>query len=70
MNDKTWNGNIINDGETVWLVKVSFIHQLMHQWFILKNGTKIYIKIYIKTAQTCFGVRVKPSSGSALIRAY
>jgi len=30
---------------------------------------KSNIKIYIKTATTCFGV-VKPSSGSALIRAY
>jgi len=29
---------------------------------------KIYIKIYIKTAPTCFGVTVTPSSGSALIR--
>ena len=32
----------------------------------LKNN----IKIYIKTAPTCFGVTVTPSSGSALIRAY
>jgi hypothetical protein len=30
-----------------------------------KNNIKIYIKIYIKTAPTCF-VAVKPSSGSAL----
>ena len=36
----------------------------------LKNNTKIYIKIYIKTAPTCFGVTVTPSSGSALICAY
>ena len=33
----------------------------------LKN-IKIHIKIYIKTAPTCFGA-VTPSSGSALIRA-
>ena len=31
----------------------------------LKNNTKIYIK----TAPTCFGVTVTPSSGSTLIRA-
>jgi len=31
----------------------------------LKNSFKIYIKIYIKTAPTCFGA-VTPSSGSAL----
>ena len=31
----------------------------------LKNN----IKIYIKTATTCFGVTVTPSSGSVLIRA-
>ena len=31
----------------------------------LKNNFKIYIKIYIETAQTCFGA-VTPSSGSAL----
>jgi len=36
----------------------------------LKNNIKSYIKIYIKTAPTCFGVTVTPSSGSALIRAY
>ena len=35
----------------------------------LKNNIKNYIKIYIKTAPTCFGA-VTPSSGSALIRAY
>jgi len=35
----------------------------------LKNSN-IYIKFYIKTAPTCFGVTVTPSSGSALIRAY
>jgi len=31
---------------------------------------KINIKIYMKTAPTCFGVTVTPSPGSALIRAY
>ena len=48
-------------------INVSFIHQLTHQWVVLKNNIKIYIKIYIKTAPTCFGVTVTPSSGSALI---
>jgi len=48
------------------ITKVLFIHQPMHQWVVPKNN----IKIYIKTAPTCFGVTVKPSSGSALIRAY
>jgi len=42
----------------------------MHQWVVLKNNTKIYIKIYIKTAPTRFGVTVTPSSGGALICAY
>jgi len=32
----------------------------------LRNNFKIYIKINIKTASTCFGV-VTPSSGSALL---
>ena len=32
----------------------------------LKNSFKIYIKIDIKTALTCF-IAVKPSSGSALL---
>jgi len=36
---------------------------------VLYNNIKIYIKIYIKTAATCFGA-VTPSSGSVLIRAY
>jgi hypothetical protein len=27
--------------------KVLFIHQLMHQWVLLKIDIKIYIKIYI-----------------------
>jgi len=35
----------------------------------LKNS-KIYIKFYIKTTPTCFGVTVTPSPGSALISAY
>jgi len=46
-------------------ITVLFIHQLMHQWVVLKNNIKIYI--YIKTAPACFGVTVTPSSGSALI---
>jgi len=33
----------------------------------LKNRIKMYIKIYIKTATTCFGVTVAPSSGSASV---
>jgi hypothetical protein len=37
------------------------IHQLMHKWIVLK----INIKIYIKTAPTCFGV-ITPSSGGPL----
>jgi len=36
----------------------------------LKNNTKIYIEIYMKTALTCFGVTVTPSSGSALSNAF
>jgi hypothetical protein len=29
------------------IIKVLFIHQLMHKWVVLKNNIKIYIKIYI-----------------------
>jgi hypothetical protein len=43
------------------IIKVLFIHQLMHYWVVLKNN----IKIYIKTALTCFSA-VTPSSGSVL----
>jgi len=45
------------------IIKVLFIHQLLHQWVVLKNN----ITIYIKTAPTCFAVTVTPSSGGALI---
>jgi len=45
-------------------IKVLFIHQLMHLWVVLKNN----IKIYIKTAPTCFGVIVTPSSDSVYCR--
>jgi hypothetical protein len=44
----------------------SFIHSPTDaQVNCLKNNIKIHIKIYIKTAPTCFGA-VTPSSGSAL----
>jgi len=36
----------------------------------LKNRIKTYIKFHTKTAPTCFGVTVTPSSGSTLICAY
>ena len=39
----------------------------MYKCVVLKNNIKIYTKIYIKIAPTCFGVTVTPSSGSALI---
>ena len=39
----------------------SFVYQQMHFISVLEN-IKIYIKIYIKTASTCFGLRT--SSGS------
>jgi len=53
------------------IIKVLFIRQLMHWWVVLKkNNIKIYIKIYIKTAAICFGVKVTSSSGSALFCAY
>jgi len=39
------------------IITVLFIHQLMHWWVVLKNNIKIYSKIYIKTALTCFDVR-------------
>jgi len=30
------------------IIKFLFIHQLMHQWVVLKNNIKIYIKITLK----------------------
>ena len=51
------------------IIKVLFIHQLMCQWIVFKNNIKIDVKIYIKTAPTCFSVTATPSSGSALIEA-
>ena len=48
-----------------FIIKVLFIHQVLHKRVVLKNN----IKIYIKTDPTCFDA-VTPSSGSALIRAY
>ena len=44
------------------IIKVLFIHQLIHKRVVLK----ISVKIYIKTAPICFNVTVTPSSGSAL----
>ena len=41
-----------------YIIRVLFSHQLMHQWVVLENNIKICIKIYIKTATTCFGVTV------------
>ena len=49
------------------LVKFVLIHHLMPQVNFLKNYFKIYIQINIKTAPTCFGAAVTPSSGSALL---
>ena len=43
------------------LIYVEFTHQQMH-FFILKKHIKIYIKIHINIAPTCFGLR--SSSGS------
>jgi len=40
----------------LYIIKVLFSHQLMHQWVVLENNIKICIKIYIKTTPTCFGV--------------
>jgi hypothetical protein len=51
------------------------MENLLHQGFIysptdpLVSCLKNNIKIYIKTAPTCFGA-VAPSSGSGLIHAY
>ena len=50
----------------VYEIVFYFIHQLKHQWIVYKHF-KIYIRIDIKTAPTCFGVTVTPSSGSALL---
>ena len=62
----TNTARLVCDVMTYWTtkrIKVLFIHQLMHQWVVLKRNIKIYIKIYIKTSPPCFGT-VTPSSGS------
>jgi len=46
--EKQWVNKFIQI--TIFLSN-SFIYQLMHNRFVLKN-----IKIYIKTASTCFGL--------------
>jgi len=65
-------------------LKICFSHSYRTSWYYqsfiytptdalvscIKNNIKIYVKIYIKTAPTCFDVTVTPSSGSALICAY
>jgi len=52
---------------TVHLVVIKvFYSPTDAQVICLKNNFKIHIKIYIKTAPTCFGA-VTPSSGSALL---
>ena len=66
---------------TVNKILIYFPHSYRPSWYyqnIIYSPTdapvsylkKNNIKIYIKTAPTCFGVTVTPSSGSALIRAY
>ena len=49
----------------LWVCNVFFYPPTDAQANCLKNNFKIYIKIDIKTAATCFGA-VTPSSGSAL----
>jgi len=44
-----------------------FIYSLTNAVLSCRKNIKIYIKIYIKTAPTYFGVTDTPSSGSALI---
>ena len=46
-----------------------YVSCTVRTWTELSNKKNI-IKVYIKTAPTCFGVTVTPSSGSALICAY
>ena len=59
---------IIDMYRTSWwtIYYQSFIYSPTHALVVLKNS----IKIYIKTAPTCFDVTVRPSSGSALVCAY
>jgi hypothetical protein len=47
------------------IIKVFFNSPTEAQVNCLKNNFKIYIKIYMKTAPTCFGA-VTPSSGRAI----
>jgi hypothetical protein len=47
------------------IIKFFFYSPTDAQVNCLRNNLKIYIKIYFKTAPTCFGV-VTPSSGRAL----
>ena len=56
----------IKHNSNTYYERFFFIHQLMHKWNVLKNYFKIYVKIDIKIAPTCFGA-VTPSSGSVLL---
>jgi hypothetical protein len=56
---------VIHKSEYLGLISKCFNPPTDAQVNCLKNNFKIYIKIYIKTAPTCFGA-ITPSSGSAL----
>jgi hypothetical protein len=51
-----------------WYYKSFIYSRTDPQLGCLKKNIKIYIKIYIKRAPTCFGVAGTPSSGSELVR--
>jgi len=72
MESTSWRETVAYDVCHIFIFKVwarykSFIYPTTDA---LVSCLKNNIKIYIKTAPTCFGVTVTPSSGSAFICAY
>jgi len=61
--------NVVPHGNKGTQLKVFFLFTNWCTSDFFKKNIKIYIKLDIKIAPTCF-VAVTPSSGSALIRAY
>jgi hypothetical protein len=52
------------------VIKTLFIHQLMHQWVVLKAILKFALKFTLKQLRHVSVQLHTPSSGSVLIRAY
>jgi phage-related protein len=67
---KHWTFNIhIHTVQHLDIIKVLFIHHLMHQWIVLKTILKFTLKFTLKQLRHVSVQSVTPSSGRALIRA-